>query len=96
MAPIVHAPVVPAVEAKRFVNAGERILSFRPALCRGRRVDGETGTQWDPWTGVAVAGALHGAHLGALPGIVTFTHVWRVFHPESSFFGEKPRGKSGR
>lgn len=70
-------------------RADDRVLHFKARLSRGKLVDRETDSRWDPWTGAAVAGTLKGTQLRALPAIPTFTHVWRLFHPESSFYGEK-------
>ena len=77
-------------------TVGETVLSFEPRLRRAMLVDRETGSRWSPWTGEAVAGPLRGKAMAALPGIMSFTHVWKLFHPESSFFGERPPASPGR
>ena len=45
--------------------------------------DAETQSSWDLEKGVSVAGALRGRKLAPLPGIVSFEHSWRRFHPKT-------------
>jgi len=61
---------------------GERVLTFtvKDGLLRDR----ETGSSWSRTKGVAIAGLLKGEQLEHEPAIITFTHKWTLFHPDSS------------
>lgn len=61
-----------------------RTLTF--TLDTGKLVDSQTGTQWDPASGKAVAGPLVGKQLAQQIGIVSYRRAWRDFHPESSYW----------
>ena len=62
---------------------GERILTF-VAGKDGWLRDSETGSLWSRTRGVAVDGLLKGGQLEHEPAIITFTHKWTLFHPDSS------------
>ncbi len=51
-------------------------------------VDVETGSVWDPSTGIAVEGPLAGETLGRLPGFTAFPSDARRFWPDASYWGE--------
>lgn len=59
-------------------------LTFRTA--EGKLLDEQTGTQWDPASGQAVAGPLQGEYLARRIGVVSYRRAWRDFHPESSYW----------
>ena len=61
---------------------GERILTFEDT--EGRLRDRETSSLWNRTKGVAVDGPLKGSQLEHEPAIITFTHKWILFHPDSS------------
>ncbi len=63
-------------------RVNNRILTF--VLHKGRLVDQQTGSIWDPVSGKAIAGKLQGEFLTALPGILSFRSVWKRFHPQSA------------
>lgn len=46
--------------------------------------DQETGSLWSRTKGVAVKGPLKGKQLDHEPAIITFTHKWQLFHPDTS------------
>ena len=45
--------------------------------------DAQTGSTWRRAVGVSTQGPLRGNRLEHLPGIVSFTHAWKIFHPDS-------------
>lgn len=49
----------------------------------GRLKDDETGSIWNRGTGLALEGPLKGKYLDAKVGVVSYTQVWREFHPKS-------------
>jgi len=53
----------------------------------GNLVDPQTRARWDLLTGQSTNA--DGRHLTRLPGIVAFTHSWRRFHPETTFWQTK-------
>ncbi len=59
----------------------ERKLTFEAGA--GRIKDRQTGSTWEPVTGLAVDGPLKGSHLKALPAIVSYRMIWQKFHPDS-------------
>ena len=63
----------------------DRLLSFRADRQDERDVfvDQQTGSAWNPVTGIAGAGPLQGRHLEPLPAIVSFVQAWERFHPTS-------------
>ncbi len=57
----------------------------------GRLTDVKSGAAWDARTGQvitdsAVSDGANVADLTPTPGIVSFRHVWEVFHPKSEMF----------
>lgn len=65
-----------------FRRLDDRQLSFvadRNALMRDR----QTGSLWNRTTGVAVKGSLKDRRLEHRVGIVSYTHKWQFFHPNS-------------
>lgn len=56
--------------------------------------DRQTRSLWNRTTGEAVEGPLKGARLSQLPGIMSFTRAWRVFHPDSDHV--KQPNKTGK
>lgn len=59
-----------------------RALTFSPVDQATMR-DSQAKSMWRRATGVATQGPLAGKRLEHLPGIVSFTRVWKVFHPDS-------------
>ena len=57
------------------------VLTFR--WQDGALIDDQTATRWDPATGIATDGIQRGKALTPLPAIVSFTHAWNTFHPNS-------------
>jgi hypothetical protein len=70
-----------------------RTLSFRPFNREdpGGRIslmqDSETGTVWQPFTGIALEGPLQGAVLAREPSHYFFWFAWSNFHPETELYG---------
>jgi hypothetical protein len=62
----------------------DRTLTF--SNVDGRLLDEQTGTQWDPVTGGALAGSLKGAQLTPEVGVVAYRRAWGSFYPESSYW----------
>jgi hypothetical protein len=73
---------------RRKVN-GE-VLSFKPRPVQNRLIDKETGTQWNPATGEAVEGPRKGSRMTPLVGILSFRFAWKLFHPETEWWGGVP------
>jgi hypothetical protein len=52
--------------------------------------DDQTGSIWNPFTGIAVKGPLKGRQLTAVAGTISLGWAWRSFHPDSeTWFAEK-------
>jgi hypothetical protein len=60
---------------------GEKILSFE--FADGDLRDKESGSTWEPTSGIASAGPFAGRHLHPLPAIVSYRNAWFQFHPKS-------------
>ena len=52
-----------------------------------RLVDETTGAAWDARSGRALDDG--GAPLKPIPGIVSYAHSWRIFHPKTTFYAAK-------
>lgn len=65
-------------------RAGDRTLSF--ANEGGKLLDRETGSQWDPASGKAIAGPLAGHVLPRAIGVVSYGRAWKNFHPDSKYW----------
>ena len=65
-------------------RVGRRNLSFE--WKDGTLIDRETGSAWDLITGEAVHGPLTSSRLPVLPGMISYSHAWMVFHPESTYW----------
>lgn len=62
----------------------DQVLAF--SLEDGKIVNtGPKKSEWDVSTGKAVSGPWEGQSLVPLPGIVSFRHTWRTFHPETKW-----------
>lgn len=57
----------------------DRVLSFE--WDSGIVTDSETGSVWDLLTGKAVSGPLKGRQLKLMPGIISDSATWHVYHP---------------
>jgi Protein of unknown function (DUF3179) len=68
----------------RNVNGNELTFESR----EGTLVDRDTGSQWDLFTGVALSGTLEGRRLKRLPGLVTNSAAWHVYHPATTAWSE--------
>ena len=66
-------------------NTGEQVLTF--ALDDGLLVDEQTGTLWDPATGLAREGPLKGILLKQIPYTPDFDWAWLDFYPDSPIYG---------
>jgi hypothetical protein len=54
---------------------------------QGNRVtDQETGSTWNPFTGIAVSGSLQGQSLEPVAGTISLEAAWQRFHPESEIW----------
>lgn len=62
---------------------GEKTLSFESELKNDSMVDKETGSLWDPWTGVSTSGAHKGEQLKPVYGLITYIKSWKQFYPDS-------------
>jgi len=78
-----------------FIQASSTALAFDRHLdgrtlafsqLDGKLRDDQTGTQWDPASGKAVAGQLQGAQLTPEIGVVSYRRAWRDFHPQSTYW----------
>lgn len=47
-------------------------------------IDDETGSTWEPTTGVAIDGPMAGKEMQRLVSITSLTRAWNVFHPDSA------------
>ena len=63
-------------------------LTFKPAD-DGFAVDAETGSVWDPATGIAVEGPLKGAILQQVPYISAYEWAWLDFYPHATVYGDQ-------
>ena len=61
-----------------------RELAFR--MAGGVLSDDETGTEWDPFTGAAVAGPLSGERLAQVSHTLAFDWAWQIFYPDSTYY----------
>lgn len=52
------------------------------------------GSRWSPTTGEALDGPLKGKRLEAMPAIISFTEVWKQFHPQGRIYGEQQTNAS--
>ena len=57
---------------------------------RKTMVDRESSSTWDPRTGRATAGPHKGKQLKPVPGIMSYRHTWKIFHPETTFYKAQP------
>ena len=64
-------------------NVGREVLEFESIS--GSLFDRQTGTRWDPRTGLAVEGALSGKILRIVPHMSSFDWAWKDFYPESRY-----------
>lgn len=58
---------------------GDQVLTFRQD--NGLIQDVETGSQWDLLSGEAREGPLEGRRLTRMPGIVSDSAAWSIYHP---------------
>jgi hypothetical protein len=65
-------------------KAGGRELTFRGI--GDLLLDEQTGSNWDPALGLAVAGPLKGETLQPVPSISSYDWAWMAFYPGSSFY----------
>lgn len=63
-------------------RVGDRVLGFAMAS-KGLLRDKQTGSTWNPATGVALAGPLAGKQLAHEVGIMSYAQAWKAFHPDS-------------
>lgn len=67
---------------RRSVNDQVLVLTKKD----GRLVDQQTGTSWDPASGMALSGKMKDKRLEPLPIILSFREPWQFFHPNSSYW----------
>lgn len=60
-----------------------RVLSFR-AGPDGAMQDQETGSSWDPVTGVCRSGEMKGKRLAMRPGMMSYRKAWSTFYPDDT------------
>jgi len=66
-----------------------RVLEF---TAEGDRLkDAETGSTWEPMTGLAMAGSLAGRSRVRVPSTSAIWHAWKTQFPDSRVFGEPAR-----
>ena len=65
-------------------RVGDRTLSLSNES--GKLLDRETGSQWDPASGKAIAGPLAGRVLPRAIGVVSYRRAWENFHPDSEYW----------
>ena len=49
-------------------------------------VDQQTGTTWEPLTGIGISGELAGTVLRRLPTTYSFWFAWTDFYPETKLY----------
>jgi len=64
-------------------------LRFKPVLEGGRLVEVESGSKFDPLSGVATTGKHEGQQLEKLGGFVSYRKAWKVFYPGSKVVDQK-------
>ena len=65
-------------------RVGDRTLTF---LKKGDAlIDKDSGSQWDPATGEAIAGPLKGNTLKPALAIISYTKAWKTFHPQTTIW----------
>ena len=70
-----------------------RRLDFRVAPAEGfLMTDVETGTIWDPMTGVALSGALEGQSLRLMASHYEFWFAWNDYRPDTELYGTDQEG----
>lgn len=62
----------------------EHVLKFQ--FQENKLTDLKTHSTWDPLTGKAISGSMKGRQLKLLPGILSFAHAWKTFHPQSEYW----------
>jgi hypothetical protein len=78
--PVLITYDAPSTTAVIFRSGG---LRFKPALEDGQLVEVESGSRFDPISGLGTTGKLKGTQLEQLRGIVSYRKAWMVFYPES-------------
>ena len=63
-------------------SASGRTLTFRAE--GDTMTDAETGSSWDPFTGMAMAGPLKDQKLKRVSLLPAFWHAWKAHHPEAT------------
>lgn len=63
-------------------STGGRTLTFRAE--GDALTDAETGSTWDPFTGIATAGPLAKQMLKRVPLLPAFWHAWKAHHPDAT------------
>ncbi len=66
-------------------------LTFRQGA--GGLTDLETGSLWDPITGLGLGGPLKGRQLRPVAGTVSLDWAWRNFHPNTAIWSAEAGGK---
>ncbi len=67
-------------------RSGGETLTFE--LADGGRIrDRESGSEWDPRNGLALAGQRSGENLSPVPWTSSFDWAWRDFYPQATFIG---------
>ena len=66
-------------------RVGDALLTL--SISDGVLVDNETGTSWDPGTGLSLDGPLEGEILDSLPGFTSQEQDARTFWPDARYWG---------
>lgn len=76
-----------AAGGRAFIRkANDRTLQFSTDDNGQTLTDAETGSTWNPETGVCISGAMKDAKLEEIPAIVSFRRAWDAFYPDSAAY----------
>lgn len=81
---LIAAPGDPRAARVFSRHLGERTLTF--TWQAGRLVDDDTGSTWDPHTGLAMSGPLAGEALEAVAATPIYWSTWVSFHPQTALW----------
>lgn len=72
-------------------DTGNRLLTFTQQ--GNKLVDNETGSVWNPASGLASDGPLRGIKLQPVPTLTAFDWAWMTFYPDTEIYGYADRGE---
>jgi len=67
-------------------EVGGEILDFELDDSKNRLIDIQSGSVWEPTTGVAFSGPLEGNKLSVLPSQLVYWFAWSNFYPDTDLF----------